>query len=148
MKMENLKPGTVLCERDWNIWRNEYIWSFDGIKKITPTGKIRLESGELLSTLGRYEVYDYKMKKLYIQDNIQKNVIDMIKRLGDNANKIILKLPIDDIISLGNLLESLEIENIDSWSRERDKAWYDNSLVDFINFRNKFLMESNIDEER
>ncbi|MDY5098737.1 MULTISPECIES: hypothetical protein [Clostridia] len=146
--MENLKPGTVLCERDWNIWRNEYIWSFDGIKKITPTGKIRLESGELLSTLGRYEVYDYKMKKLYIQDNIQKNVIDMIKRLGDNANKIILKLPIDDIISLGNLLESLEIENIDSWSRERDKAWYDNSLVDFINFRNKFLMESNIDEER
>lgn len=146
--MENLKPGTVLCERDWNIWRNEYIWSFDGVKKITPTGKIRLESGELLSTLGRYEVYDDKMKKLYIQDNIQKNVIDMVKRLGDNANKIILKLPIDDIISLGNLLESLEIENIDSWSRERDKAWYDNSLVDFINFRNKFLMESNIDEER
>lgn len=146
--MENLKPGTVLCERDWNIWRNEYIWSFDGVKKITPTGKIRLESGELLSTLGRYEVYDDKMKKLYIQDNIQKNVIDMVKRLGDNANKIILKLPIDDIISLGNLLESLEIENIDSWSREHDKAWYDNSLVDFINFRNKFLMESNIDEER
>lgn len=146
--MENLKPGTVLCERDWNVWRNEYVWSFDRIKKITPTGKIRLESGELLSTLGRYEVYDDKMKKLYIQDNIQKNVIDMIKRLGDNANKIILKLPIDDIISLGNLLESLEIENIDSWSREHDKAWYDNSLVDFINFRNKFLMESNIDEER
>lgn len=146
--MENLKPGTVLCERDWNMWRNEYIWSFDSIKKITPTGKIRLESGELLTTLGKYEVYDDKMKKLYIQDNIQKNVIDMIERLGNNANKIILKLPIDDIIRLGNLLESLEIENIDSWSREHDKSWYDNSLVDFINFRNKFLMKSIIDEER
>ena len=139
--MENLKPGTVLCERDWNMWRNEYVWSFDSIKKITPTGKIRLESGELLATLGRYEVYDDEMKKLHIQDNIQKNVIDMIKRLGNNANKIFLKLPIDDIISLGNLLESLEIENIDSWSKEYDKAWYDNSLASFIIFRNKLQIK-------
>lgn len=146
--MENLKPGIVLCRRDWNVWRNEYIWSFDSIKKITPTGKIRLESGELLATLGKHEVYDDEMKMLYMQDNIQKNVIDMIKRFGDNASRIFPLLAIDDIIRLGDLLESLEIENIDSWSREHDKAWYDNSLVDFINFRNKFLMESNIDEER
>lgn len=139
--MENLKPGTVLCERDWNIWRNEYVWSFDSIKKITPAGKIRLESGELLATLGKYEVYDDEMKKLYIQDNIQKDVIDMIKILGDNANRILPLLPIDDIIRLGDLLESLEIENIDRWNREHDKHWYDNSLVDFINFRNKLQIK-------
>lgn len=146
--MENLKPGTTLCMRDWSYHRDEYSWSFDKVKKITPTGKIRLENGELLSSLGRHEIYNDEMKKLYIQDNIQNSVISMIRRLSDDVRRLIPKLSISDIIRIGNLFESLELENIDSWGRAYNKDWYKSDLDKFINFRNDLKEKGVVDKSK
>lgn len=138
--MEELKPGTILCKRNWNIYNMEYAWEFEKVKKVTPTGKIRLESGELLSSLEDcgYIVYGKEEQLLYMQDKIQECVSSMIRRFSEESKRLFPKLTIDDIIKIGNLFESLKLENIDTWGRDHTKRWYKEDLNYFIGYRNEF----------
>lgn len=146
--MENLKPGTVLCCRSWNYHRREYCWIFEKVRKITPTGKIRLENDELLSSLGCYTIYDDEMKELYLQDNIQKNVMKMIRYFGEEGERLAPKLTISDIVKIGDFLESLKLENVDGWGREHTKDWYKNALNYFIGYRNELQKNRGVDKSK
>lgn len=146
--MENLKPGTVLCCRSWNYHRGEYCWVFEKVKKITPTGKIRLENDELLSSLGCYTIYDDKMKELYIQDNMRENVMKMIRYFGQESGRLASEFTVSDIVKIGDFLESLKLENVDGWGREHTKDWYKDSLNYFIGYRNESQKNSSTDKPR
>lgn len=130
--MDGLKEGIIICSREWNRWNNEYSWEFQKIKKITPTGKIRLENGNLISSLGKYNVFNKEMEKLFIEDEIKKCVKSMLFYMNSNKNNIFADLQIEEVINFGNLLEQLKIENIDKWGSELNKKYYKDSLDDFI----------------
>lgn len=134
--MEELKEGTILCSRDWNFYNNEYSWEFETIKKITQTGKIRLENGDLLSSLGKYKIYDDEMEKLYIQDQIKDSIRSMIFYMDSNKSNIINESSFEDILKLGNSLEDLKIEDVKKWGNESNKKSYNWSLNKFKTYKN------------
>lgn len=134
--MEELKEGTILCSRDWNFYNNEYSWEFETIKKITQTGKIRLENGDLLSSLGKYKIYDDEMEKLYIQDQIKDSIRSMIFYMDSNKSNIINESSFEDILKLGNSLEDLKIEDVKKWRNESNKKSYNWSLNKFKTYKN------------
>lgn len=135
--IKDLKEGTVLYRRRWNIWNSEYIWEFEKVKKITPTGKIRLESGILLPSIEDYNVYDSEAEKIHTQDNIKRVVKTMVSNMERNIKNILNEISNEDVIRLGNFLEELKIENVNKWDREATKKYYQSDIEEFKKLKSK-----------
>lgn len=129
--LREIKEGTVLYRREWNIWNSNYMWEFVKVKKITPTGKIRLENGALLNSLEDFGVYDSEAEQVYIQDKIKEHVGSMIVDMGRNIKNIMNEISIEDTIRLGNMLEELNVENVKKWGSESTEKFYKRSLEEF-----------------
>lgn len=134
---KDLKEGAILYRRRWNIWNDEYLWEFEKVKKITPTGKIRLESGILLPSMEDYNIYDSEAEKAYTQDNIKRVVKYMISNMERNIKNILNEISNEDIIRLGNFLEELKIENVNKWGNETTKRCYQSEVEEFKKLKNK-----------
>lgn len=139
---EELKEGSVIYRRRWNIYGTGYRWDFYTVKKVTPTGKIRLESGTLLNSLGDFKIYDEKAKKLYIEDNIKESVSSMISNIGRYSDTL-SKVSSEDMIRLGNLLEELKIEDVAKWGNDSSEKSYRYNVNKFK--KCKSMLESFVD---
>lgn len=128
MMNKDLEIGTVLYKREFNIYRHEFDWEFRTIKNITKTGKIRLDNGVLLNSLGYFKVFSDEGRKLLIEDKIKKNVKNIIYYLSSNKDNAINELPIEDVIKLGNAIKDASIENTKRWSNATGKESYENTI--------------------
>lgn len=133
-----IKEGTVLYRRKCNIWNSTYEWEFVKVKKITPTGKIRLENGTLLNSLEDFDVYDSEAEQVYIQDKIKEHVGSMLVDMVRNMRHIMNEISLEDTVRLGNILEELNIEeNIKEWGSKSTEKFYKRSLEEFKHLKNK-----------
>lgn len=132
----DLKEGTVICKRQ-NNWHKSYTWKFEKVKKITPTGKIRLENGDLLNSLEPYKVYDKEMETIYNQDMLKENLKDMIYYTFNERDDIIKNLSIDEVMKFGNLFKDLKIEDMKDLAMFSDTKRYKKCLNKFEEYESK-----------
>lgn len=118
--LEEIKEDTQLCLREYDYFGKSYNWSFAKVKKITPSGKIRLDNGKLLKDLGSYKVYNDSMRSLHIEDLIDKSMLHIIYKLYVSKGYLIKGLSTDKLIDIFNFISNLSLEELE-WANPQEK---------------------------
>lgn len=115
--LSNLKEGNKVANEHYNSWRGGSYYQIYTVKKITPTGKIRLDNGVLLNQNGKYynrDVWgggeDYNIEP--VTDEILEAIrIRKLKiKLSSNIESIfkdynLMGMSIEDLEAINNILE-------------------------------------------
>ena len=115
--LSNLKSGDQVANEHYNTWRGESYYQIYTVKKITPTGKIRLDNGVLLNSNGKYynrDVWgggeDYNVEPVTdeILNSIKTRKIK--KKLSSNIESIfkdynLMGMSVEDLKAINNILE-------------------------------------------
>ena len=115
--LSNLKAEDKVANEHYNSWRGGSYYQIYTVKKITPTGKIRLNNGILLNQNGKYynrDVWgggeDYNIEP--VTDEILEAIrIRKLKiKLSSNIESIfkdynLMGMSVDDLETINNILE-------------------------------------------
>lgn len=115
--LSNLKEGNKVANEHYNTWRGGSYYQIYTVKKITPTGKIRLDNGVLLNQNGKYynrDVWgggeDYNIEPVTdeILNSIKTRKIK--KKLSSNIESIfkdynLMGMSVEDLEAINNILE-------------------------------------------
>ena len=77
--LSNLKEGNKVANEHYNSWRGGSYYQIYTVKKITPTGKIRLDNGVLLNSNGRYYPRDVWNSNSYNIEPVTDEILNSIK---------------------------------------------------------------------
>lgn len=128
MEIKNVKEGDILCRREYNYWNKTYNWEFQEVKKITPTGKIRLTNGKLINSLSTYDVYNEEMKRIFAEDSLRDAFSSMIYIIFSNKKNIAEQVRLEDIFKFIDTLEGFQLDTLVEWEKETDKKYYEYRL--------------------
>lgn len=115
--LSNLKSGDQVANEHYNSWRGGSYYQIYTVKKITPTGKIRLDNGVLLNQNGKYynrdvwgggEDYDIEPVTEEILNSIKTRKIK--NKLRSNIESIfkdynLMGMSVEDLKAINNILE-------------------------------------------
>ena len=115
--LSNLKEGDKVANEHYDSWRGGSYYQIYIVKKITPTGKIRLDNGVLLDSNGRYynrdvwgggEDYDIEPVTEEILNSIKTREIK--NKLSSNIESIfkdynLMGMNLEDLETINNILE-------------------------------------------
>lgn len=115
--LSNLKSGDQVANEHYNSWRGGSYYQIYTVKKITPTGKIRLDNGVLLNQNGKYynrdvwgggEDYDIEPVTEEILNSIKTRKIK--NKLSSNIESIfkdynLMGMSVEDLEAINNILE-------------------------------------------
>ena len=115
--LSNLKEEDQVANEHYNSWRGGSYYQIYTVKKITPTGKIRLDNGVLLNQNGKYynrDVWgggeDYNIEP--VTDEILEAIrIRKLKiKLSSNIESIfkdynLMGMTVEDLEAINNILE-------------------------------------------
>ena len=115
--ISNLKEGDKVANEHYNSWRGGSYYQIYTVKKITPSGKIRLNNGILLNQNGKYynrDVWgggeDYNIEP--VTDEILEAIrIRKLKiKLSSNIESIfkdynLMGMSVEDLETINNILE-------------------------------------------
>lgn len=86
--IKSLKKGSLVAYRSYTIYsRNKFLWRITKVKTVTPTGRIRLDTGELLDHNGVYESSGYSSTQVRIEP-ITKEILDSIDYTKKLSNEL------------------------------------------------------------
>ena len=114
--ISNLKEGNKVANEHYNTWRGSYYQIYT-VKKITPTGKIRLDNGVLLNSNGRYYNRDvWGSGEDYNIEPVTDEILNSIKtrkiknKLRSNIESIfkdynLMGMSVEDLKAINNILE-------------------------------------------
>ena len=114
--LSNLKEGDKVTNEHYNTWRGGSYYQIYTVKKITPTGKIRLDNGVLLNSNGRYYPRDVWNSNGYDIEPVTDEILNSIKtrkiknKLCSNIESIfkdynLMGMSIEDLETINNILE-------------------------------------------
>lgn len=115
--LSNLKAEDKVANEHYNSWRGGSYYQIYTVKKITPTGKIRLDNGVLLNQNGKYynrdvwgggEDYDIEPVTEEILNSIKTRKIK--NKLRSNIESIfkdynLMGMSVEDLKAINNILE-------------------------------------------
>lgn len=114
--LSNLKEGDKVTNEHYNTWRGGSYYEIYTVKKITPTGKIRLDNDVLLYQNGKYYNRDAWGGEDYNIEPITEEILESIRirklkmALNDRISKIfkdynLMGMSVDDLETINNILE-------------------------------------------
>ena len=114
--LSNLKEEDKVANEHYNTWRGGSYYEIYTVKKITPTGKIRLDNGVLLNSNGRYYPRDVWNSNSYDIEPVTEEILNSIKtrkiknKLSSNIESIfkdynLMGMSIEDLEAINNILE-------------------------------------------
>lgn len=115
--LSNLKEGNKVANEHYNSWRGGSYYQIYTVKKITPTGKIRLDNGVLLNQNGKYYNRDvWGGGEDYNIEPVTDEILNSIKtrkiknKLSSNIESIfkdynLMGMSVDDLETINNILE-------------------------------------------
>ena len=114
--LSNLKEDDKVANEHYNTWRGGSYYQIYTVKKITPTGKIRLNNGILLNSNGRYYPRDVWNSNSYNIEPVTDEILNSIKtrkiknKLCSNIESIfkdynLMGMSIEDLETINNILE-------------------------------------------
>ena len=114
--LSNLKEGDKVANEHYNSWRGGSYYKIYTVKKITPTGKIRLDDGILLNSNGRYYPRDVWNSNSYDIEPVTEEILEVIRirklkiKLSSNIESIfkdynLMGMSVDDLEAINNILE-------------------------------------------
>ena len=114
--LSNLKEGNKVANEHYNSWRGGSYYKIYTVKKITPTGKIRLDNGVLLNSNGRYYPRDVWNSNSYNIEPVTDEILNSIKtrkiknKLSSNIESIfknynLMGMSLEDLKAINNILE-------------------------------------------
>ena len=114
--ISNLKEGDKVANEHYNSWRGGSYYQIYTVKKITPTGKIRLDNGVLLNSNGRYYPRDVWNSNSYNIEPVTDEILNSIKtrkiknKLSSNIESIfkdynLMGMSLEDLKAINNILE-------------------------------------------
>lgn len=114
--LSNLKSGDQVANEHYNSWRGGSYYQIYTVKKITPTGKIRLDNGVLLNSNGRYYPRDVWNSNSYDIEPVTDEILNSIKtrkiknKLSSNIESIfkdynLMGMSVEDLEAINNILE-------------------------------------------
>lgn len=139
MEIKNVKEGDILCKREYNYWNKNYNWEFQEVKKITPTGKIRLMNGKLIDSLGVYNVYNKEMKQIFAKDSIRDAFSSIIYIIYSNKNNIAEQVQLEDIFKFIDTLEGFQLDTLVEWGKETDRKYYKDRLDTIKKYKKEIM---------
>ena len=115
--LSNLKSGDQVANEHYNSWRGGSYYQIYTVKKITPTGKIRLDNGVLLNQNGKYYNRDvWGGGEDYNIEPVTDEILNSIKtrkiknKLSSNIESIfkdynLMGMSVEDLKAINNILE-------------------------------------------
>lgn len=115
--LSNLKSGDQVANEHYNSWRGGSYYQIYTVKKITPTGKIRLDNGVLLNQNGKYYNRDvWGGGEDYNIEPVTEEILNSIKtrkiknKLRSNIESIfkdynLMGMSVEDLKAINNILE-------------------------------------------
>ena len=114
--LSNLKEGDKVANEYYNSWRGGSYYQIYTVKKITPTGKIRLDNGVLLNSNGRYYPRDVWGSNSYDIEPVTDEILEAIRirklkiKLSSNIESIfkdynLMGMSLEDLETINNILE-------------------------------------------
>ena len=114
--ISKLKEGDKVANEHYNSWRGGSYYKIYTVKKITPTGKIRLDDGILLNQNGKYYNRDAWGGEDYNIEPVTDEILEAIRirklkiKLNDKISKIfndynLMGMSVDDLETINNILE-------------------------------------------
>lgn len=114
--LSNLKSGDQVANEHYNSWRGGSYYQIYTVKKIIPTGKIRLNNGVLLNSNGRYYPRDVWNSNSYDIEPVTEEILNSIKtrkiknKLSSNIESIfkdynLMGMSVEDLETINNILE-------------------------------------------
>ena len=115
--LSNLKEGDQVANKHYNTWRDGSYYEIYTVKKITPTGKIRLDNGVLLNQNGKYYNRDiWGSGEDYNIEPVTDEILEAIRirklkiKLNDKISKIfkdynLMGMTVEDLEAINNILE-------------------------------------------
>lgn len=115
--LSNLKSGDQVANEHYNSWRGGSYYQIYTVKKITPTGKIRLDNGVLLNQNGKYYNCDvWGGGEDYNIEPVTDEILNSIKtrkiknKLRSNIESIfkdynLMGMSVEDLKAINNILE-------------------------------------------
>lgn len=115
--ISNLKEGDKVANEHYNSWRGGSYYKIYTVKKITPTGKIRLDNGVLLNQNGKYYNRDvWGSGEDYNIEPVTDEILNSIKtrkiknKLSSNIESIfkdynLMGMSLEDLKAINNILE-------------------------------------------
>lgn len=114
--LSNLKAGDKVANKHYNPWRDGSYYEIYTVKKITPTGKIRLDNGTLLDNDGYYSNLERWGNTTYNIEPVTDEILEVIRirklkiKLNDKISKIfkdynLMGMSVEDLETINNILE-------------------------------------------
>lgn len=115
--ISNLKEGDKVANEHYDSWRGGSYYHIYTVKKITPTGKIRLDNGVLLNQNGKYYNHDvWGGGEDYNIEPVTEEILNSIKtrkiknKLSSNIESIfkdynLMGMNLEDLKTINNILE-------------------------------------------
>ena len=114
--LSNLKEEDQVANEHYNSWRGGSYYQIYTVKKITATGKIRLDNGVLLNSNGRYYPRDVWDSNSYDIEPVTDEILNSIKtrkiknKLSSNIESIfkdynLMGMSVEDLEAINNILE-------------------------------------------
>ena len=114
--LSNLKEEDKVANEHYNSWRGGSYYQIYTVKKIIPTGKIRLNNGVLLNSNGRYYPRDVWNSNSYDIEPVTEEILNSIKtrkiknKLSSNIESIfkdynLMGMSVEDLETINNILE-------------------------------------------
>ena len=114
--LSNLKEEDKVANEHYNPWRGGSYYQIYTVKKITPTGKIRLDNGVLLNSDGSYSPRDVWNSNSYNIEPVTDEILNSIKtrkiknKLSSNIESIfkdynLMGMSLEDLKAINNILE-------------------------------------------
>ena len=115
--ISDLKEGDKVANEHYNSWRGGSYYQIYTVKKITPSGKIRLNNGVLLNQNGKYYNRDvWGGGEDYNIEPVTEEILNSIKtrkiknKLSSNIESIfkdynLMGMSIEDLETINNILE-------------------------------------------
>ena len=114
--LSNLKEEDKVANEHYNSWRGGSYYQIYTVKKIIPTGKIRLNNGVLLNSNGRYYPRDVWNSNSYDIEPVTDEILEAIRirklkiKLNDKISKIfndynLMGMSVEDLETINNILE-------------------------------------------
>ena len=115
--LSNLKEEDKVANEHYNSWRGGSYYQIYTVKKITPTGKIRLNNGILLNQNGKYYNRDiWGSGEDYNIEPVTDEILNSIKtrkiknKLSSNIESIfkdynLMGMSVEDLEAINNILE-------------------------------------------
>ena len=114
--LSNLKEEDKVANEHYNPCRGGSYYQIYTVKKITPTGKIRLDNGVLLNSDGSYSPRDVWNSNSYNIEPVTDEILNSIKtrkiknKLSSNIESIfkdynLMGMNLEDLETINNILE-------------------------------------------